>query len=56
MFLYFKTIFTLTYFYRMSRLITDHNKIAFTTMKQPASQVKDITVAAECTNARHQQH
>jgi DNA-binding LytR/AlgR family response regulator len=32
-------------------LIVDDNKIALTTMKQLASQVKDITVAGECANA-----
>jgi DNA-binding LytR/AlgR family response regulator len=35
----------------MKCLIVDDNKIARTTMKQLASQVKDITVAGECANA-----
>ncbi|MEO6232521.1 MAG: LytTR family DNA-binding domain-containing protein [Ferruginibacter sp.] len=35
----------------MNVLIVDDNKIARTTMKQLASQVKDITVAGECVNA-----
>lgn len=35
----------------MNALIVDDNKIARTTMKQLASQVKDITVAGECANA-----
>jgi len=35
----------------MNCLIVDDNKIARTTMKQLASQVKDISVAGECTNA-----
>lgn len=35
----------------MNCLIVDDNKIARTTMKQLASQVKDITVAGECVNA-----
>jgi DNA-binding LytR/AlgR family response regulator len=35
----------------MNCLIVDDNKIARTTMKQLASQVKDITVAGECANA-----
>lgn len=35
----------------MKALIVDDNKIARTTMKHLASQVKDILVLAECTNA-----
>ena len=35
----------------MNCLIVDDNKIARTTMKQLASQVKDITVAGECATA-----
>lgn len=35
----------------MNTLIVDDNKIARTTMKQLASQVKDVTVAGECANA-----
>ncbi len=35
----------------MNVLIVDDNKIARTTMKQLASQVKDINVAGECVNA-----
>lgn len=35
----------------MNCLIIDDNKIARTTMKQLASQVKDITVVAECADA-----
>lgn len=35
----------------MKCLIVDDNKIARTTMKQLASQVKDIAVAGECANA-----
>ncbi len=35
----------------MNALIVDDNKIARTTMKQLTSQVKDITVAGECSNA-----
>ncbi len=35
----------------MNCLIVDDNKIARTTMKQLASQVKDIVLAGECTNA-----
>ena len=35
----------------MNCLIVDDNKIARTTMKQLASQVKDITVVGECDNA-----
>ncbi|MEJ0105504.1 MAG: LytTR family DNA-binding domain-containing protein [Bacteroidota bacterium] len=35
----------------MNALIVDDNKIARTTMKQLASQVKDITIAGECLNA-----
>ncbi len=35
----------------MNALIVDDNKIARITMKQLASQVKDITVAGECANA-----
>lgn len=35
----------------MNTLIVDDNKIARITMKQLASQVKDITVAGECANA-----
>ena len=35
----------------MNALIVDDNKIARTTMKQLASQVKDIVVAGECSNA-----
>ena len=35
----------------MNCLIVDDNKIARTTMKQLASQVKDIVVAGECANA-----
>ena len=35
----------------MNALIVDDNKIARTTMKQLASQVKDITLVGECANA-----
>lgn len=35
----------------MNALIVDDNKIARTTMKQLASQVNDITLAGECSNA-----
>ena len=35
----------------MNCLIVDDNKIARTTMKQLASQVKDITIVGECSNA-----
>jgi len=35
----------------MNCLIIDDNKIARTTLKQLASQVKDLTVAGECSNA-----
>lgn len=35
----------------MKALIVDDNKIARTTMKQLASQVKDITLVGECPNA-----
>lgn len=35
----------------MNCLIVDDNKIARTTMKQLASQVKDITLVGECANA-----
>src|ERR1700681_1903741 len=35
----------------MNTLIVDDNKIARTTMKQLASQVKDIFVAGECASA-----
>ena len=35
----------------MDTLIVDDNNIARTTMKQLASQVKDITVTGECANA-----
>ncbi len=35
----------------MNALIVDDNKIARTTMKQLASQVKDILVVGECANA-----
>ncbi len=35
----------------MNCLIVDDNKIARTTMKQLASQIKDITVAGECATA-----
>ncbi|HMC84799.1 MAG TPA: LytTR family DNA-binding domain-containing protein [Chitinophagaceae bacterium] len=35
----------------MNCLIVDDNKIARATMKQLASQVKDISIAAECSNA-----
>jgi DNA-binding LytR/AlgR family response regulator len=35
----------------MNCLIVDDNKIARTTMKQLANQVKDITVVGECANA-----
>jgi DNA-binding LytR/AlgR family response regulator len=35
----------------MNCLIVDDNKIARTTMKQLASQIKDIVVAGECANA-----
>src|SRR5882762_1713221 len=35
----------------MKCVIVDDNKIARTTLKQLASQVKDITVVGECTNA-----
>lgn len=35
----------------MNCLIVDDNKIARTTMKQLASQVKDLVVSAECSNA-----
>jgi DNA-binding LytR/AlgR family response regulator len=35
----------------MNTLIVDDNKIARTTLKQLASQVKDIVLAGECTNA-----
>lgn len=35
----------------MNTLIVDDNKIARTTMKQLASQVKDIVVVGECPNA-----
>lgn len=35
----------------MNVLIVDDNKLARTTMKQLASQVKDITLAGECPNA-----
>lgn len=35
----------------MNCLIVDDNKIARTTMKQLASQVKDISLVGECTNA-----
>ena len=35
----------------MNALIVDDNKIARTTMKQLASQVKDIKLAGECPNA-----
>lgn len=35
----------------MNCLIIDDNKIARTTLKQLASQVKDLTVTGECTNA-----
>jgi DNA-binding LytR/AlgR family response regulator len=35
----------------MNCLIVDDNKIARATMKQLASQVKDITIAGECENA-----
>jgi DNA-binding LytR/AlgR family response regulator len=35
----------------MNCLIVDDNKIARTTIKQLASQVKDITIAGECANA-----
>ena len=35
----------------MNTLIVDDNKIARTTMKQLASQVKDITLVGECANA-----
>jgi len=35
----------------MNVLIVDDNKIARTTMKQLATQVKDITIAGECVNA-----
>ena len=35
----------------MNCLIVDDNKIARTTMKQLASQVKDITLAGECASA-----
>ncbi len=35
----------------MKTLIVDDNKIARTTMRQLASQVKDITVVGECENA-----
>ena len=35
----------------MNCLIVDDNKIARTTMKQLATQVKDITITGECANA-----
>ena len=35
----------------MNCLIVDDNKIARTTLKQLASQVKDLTIAAECADA-----
>ena len=35
----------------MNALIVDDNKIARTTMKQLASQIKDITLAGECADA-----
>ncbi len=35
----------------MNALIVDDNKIARTTMKQLASQVKDIVITGECANA-----
>ncbi|WP_336515476.1 LytTR family DNA-binding domain-containing protein [Pollutibacter soli] len=35
----------------MNALIVDDNKIARTTMKQLASQVKDLVVVGECSNA-----
>jgi DNA-binding LytR/AlgR family response regulator len=35
----------------MDTLIVDDNKIARTTMKQLATQVKDITIAGECASA-----
>ena len=35
----------------MKCVIVDDNKIARTTLKQLASQVRDITVVGECTNA-----
>ena len=35
----------------MNCLIVDDNKIARTTMKQLASQVKDLVIAGECANA-----
>ena len=40
-----------SYLHVVNILIVDDNKIALTTMKQLASQVKDITVAGECANA-----
>jgi DNA-binding LytR/AlgR family response regulator len=42
---------TKNYLYYMNCLIVDDNKIARTTMKQLASQVKDITIVGECPNA-----
>jgi DNA-binding LytR/AlgR family response regulator len=39
------------YLYYMNCLIVDDNKIARTTLKQLASQVKDIVVCGECENA-----
>jgi DNA-binding LytR/AlgR family response regulator len=39
------------YFYTMNCLIVDDNKIARATLRQLASQVKDISIAGECENA-----
>lgn len=39
------------YLYAMNCIIVDDNRIARTTLKQLASQVKDLQVIAECANA-----